>query len=289
MEADGSSSKYSTPCVTIVTAGDQKVYAHASVLKKAEMLGKMVEGPWKEAHDKVIHLQDWDAETVARLVDYLYTHDYRCPLPTPKGSEQAAEFQADQGSEKESPAKQHFMSKIPPRKQRILCQKMNYLMRENSPFWMAEGSPDYENFVNYERKVNEFQACEWDWFIPIMTHAKLYALSTFLLLPSLQELSLCRLAYTMITNISYPIDPERTVTTTAVLRYIYTNTPCLADGDELARDFVSTYVAACIDQLDRTVVNQLIEEGGDCAVDIFTHLKNMEGKDEFDLRASFKE
>lgn len=40
-------------------------------------------GPWRESTERKIDLKDWDSDTVARLVEFLYIRDYTYPDPHP--------------------------------------------------------------------------------------------------------------------------------------------------------------------------------------------------------------
>ena len=106
-----------------------------------------------------------------------------------------------------------------------------------------------------------------------MSHAKLYCLANYVLLPSLEKLALYRLASTMSAITRFSLGRERSAAVLEVARYLYENTCHLDDGQEPALDFVSSFIALKLDLLDDTVVKQLISEGGDCVGDIVGHVK----------------
>ena len=77
-------SSFSGPIFTIFVGLERKpLYTHAAVLLKLETLHVLVEGEWKDSPDRQINLEEWDKETVEKLLEWLHTGEYSYPLPEP--------------------------------------------------------------------------------------------------------------------------------------------------------------------------------------------------------------
>ncbi|KAF3406606.1 hypothetical protein DPV78_001583 [Talaromyces pinophilus] len=66
--------KYSD--LTLECDGETFNVHKAVVLTQSVVLEKACQGPWKEGVDNVIHIKEFDAPTVRRMVEFLYTGDY---------------------------------------------------------------------------------------------------------------------------------------------------------------------------------------------------------------------
>lgn len=65
--------------------GELRFLVHKDVLtSKSQPFRDAATGKWKEATERKIDLGDWDGDTVGRLVEFLYTGDYRYPNPEPR-------------------------------------------------------------------------------------------------------------------------------------------------------------------------------------------------------------
>ena len=73
-------SPFSSSMFTVFAGRDERaVYAHADILSRSDMLTSLVGGNWKENKDPLIKLPQFEYETVARSVRWLYTGDYDGP------------------------------------------------------------------------------------------------------------------------------------------------------------------------------------------------------------------
>lgn len=67
----------------LISCDDVRFSVHEDILtSQSHPFKQAVAGPWTEAADKTILLADWDAATVARLVEFLYRDDYAYPDPS---------------------------------------------------------------------------------------------------------------------------------------------------------------------------------------------------------------
>ena len=57
--------------------GTKTFYVHGDILSQnSEPFKSIVDGNWEESVNREINLGEWDADTVGRMIEYLYTKDY---------------------------------------------------------------------------------------------------------------------------------------------------------------------------------------------------------------------
>ena len=91
--SDVSFSQFSTDIFKILAGPERKsLYAHKDFLGKSDMLCVlMLQASFEDSKNHQINLEDWDEETVNRLLEYLYTNDYSSPLPSLLGFEKGSD------------------------------------------------------------------------------------------------------------------------------------------------------------------------------------------------------
>ncbi|KAL0630922.1 hypothetical protein Q9L58_010225 [Maublancomyces gigas] len=74
----------SSTTIELVAKGIVSFFVHQGILRhNSQPFNDAISGPWTESHEHKILLQDWDEATVGRLVQFLYTGDYRYPDGSP--------------------------------------------------------------------------------------------------------------------------------------------------------------------------------------------------------------
>ena len=127
----------------------------------------------------------------------------------------------------------------------------------------------HTDFVRWSKSESS-QTQEHCYNATVMSHAKVYAIANFAGLPILKQLAHHRLADTLLSLGRHDLGPEASLMVADLARYVYANT----DGfDEPLRQIVSSFIAINIDRLDTAVTDVLIQEGGECVVNIVNKVR----------------
>ena len=102
----------------------------------------------------------------------------------------------------------------------------------------------------------------------LMCHAELYVLADYLLLQNLKNLYYQRLGTAMQLMNRFRFDEVVTQNVADLARLVYRGTTNRTGHPEPLRNFVSSFFAANITEFVGGGIDALIDEGGDCAVDI---------------------
>ena len=299
-------SHFSSPVFTIFAGTDRKtLYAHASVLSRSDTLRVLVQGDWKDSKDRQINLEEWDEETVARLLEYLYTNDYSSPLPHAKTLETASVGHSNTAQDSKVVASKAMSpSELSNSNTTALtvCSMPSYLTistgflglhdaicsqdREvltelDNITFLDEFAPIYKpsncqrtDFVDW-CKSSRVKGQSYSYSEAMMSHAKVYALANHAILLCLKQLAHRRLADAMIfLGSRRRLEPATSAEIADLARYIYANTDKLTSVQEPLRNLVSSFIAITIHKLDTAVIDSLMEEGGDCAVDVVSKIRN---------------
>lgn len=83
----------------LAQGGESRFFVHANILvSQSQPFKNALAGNWKEATERKIDLNDWDGDTVGRLVEFLYRGNYQYPDPAPISAEDATTPQGSHGS-----------------------------------------------------------------------------------------------------------------------------------------------------------------------------------------------
>lgn len=294
--ANNISSPFTGPTFEII-AGSEKTrfVAHASMLDKSDKLRAIIRGKWgkwKETSECEIMLADWDAETIGRLVEWLYTGDYQCPYPA-EVPQSVLEDLKIRIPETPMPSKEREKCFKPAPKGLVFPRRLAPLMDVHFTKANQGLAPSQaEAFKLWSAKshgVLNFEAT-------LLAHAKLYVLADYMLLPTLQAQNFYRLkaVFTFINQSSYSPDTHSTSDSLFkenmpvieniinLAQYVYTNTTRLGTEEEPLRKLVSTFIALNYDQFrdERGVVQGFLAQGGDIQADILDKV----GKYQLDLK-----
>ncbi|KAK3178036.1 hypothetical protein OEA41_000168 [Lepraria neglecta] len=73
---------FTSPIIEPVVGPDRhSFHAHTAILSKSDKLKAMLKGKWKNNIEFKIVQEDWDPETIAGLLSWIYTADYDWPEP----------------------------------------------------------------------------------------------------------------------------------------------------------------------------------------------------------------
>lgn len=260
--------------------------AHTSVLEKSEKLRALTRGIWKESAECKVVLEEWDPETVGRLLEWLYTGDYESTLPTAEAARSKAQALQARVSEGTTPfmwtderptitlKEAESRSKAP-----LTCLK-DIRFNNDEPKVAPSHAETFELWAATHRQDHVILDCE----ATLFAHAKLYALADYMLLPALQAQVFQRLKAVLIfispsADIFNP-DFESASAHMAKLpavrhiitlgEYVYANTTRTESEEEPLRKLISTFIALNYDQFDDDagVVQAFLEQGGEFQDDV---------------------
>ena len=264
-----------------------KFLAHPSILKNPRRLEPSYRANGKTAPSSESCWIDWDPETVGRLLEWLYSGDYESPYPTkvPQPGAEVLEVPVPETSVPSNSNAKEGSQSTPKSEsakgsQRPLIPLAKYPFNETDP----ELRPcDAEAFKQWVLKFPH-SPCVLDFQASLLTHAKLYALADYMLLPTLKAQSFQRLkalllfisapTYSSAANtatLSLPVTNTPVIgNIVALVRYVYANTTRLESEDEPLRGLISTFIALHYDQFDDEggEVSELVKQGGDFVVDL---------------------
>ena len=260
---------------------------HAEILCQSDKFKATVQGEWKESAERKIALEDWDAETVGRMVDWLYNEDYPAPCPR------------EEQTRSESPEIVQQDDPWPPPPRSRKAKKTRNLSRH------LEGQPTDNSEIQEKGRVHpllplshmsygetslhlrdlrneSFQA--WaskktrsthtlDYADVLITHAKVYVLAGYILLPALQSF-----AFTHVKEVLVFVGPivsgtQLVPNLVAFIRYVYANTNGLANSQDPLRELITTYVALNLAGFAGEEADHLEEEGGDFVRELCDKIK----------------
>ncbi len=307
-----STSPYTTPIYEIYAGPHRKRFlAHSGVLCKSESLRALVEGRWKDSLERRISWDEWDEDSVARFLEWLYTGDYSWPYPTnvevltPTTGPSTHDVESSNGLNSATTSKPPTETVLPaadgikgtdpvldtlkglapdPTQNRSSKHKHPRgskfsQIRPLTPI----GSFDYEVPKNpkppQEKKFDLWNLHssrsdpQLDYEVTLLAHAKLYTMANCFLLGELKNLALQQLQICLI-SLDNP-SPESPITAniTTLIQYVYANTVRLKKKEEPMRKLVSTYVASQFTALKGNDFMRLMTEGGDIVDDILTKLR----------------
>lgn len=209
----------------IVAQDDVRFFVHMDILAhQSEPFKEAISGEWKESTDRKIILQDWDAETVCRLVQFLYTGDYQyvdhsssdVPL-SPVVEEQSLD--------------EH---ELPPRALTSLQECIESVMPKRPNPRMT-----------YSAWLESVDISTFNFGETLLAHAKVYALAHFKSIAALKALAQERLSKVLlrIHPLGYNNNRHLAMNIVNLATYVYGNTDSLSSSKEPLRNIISHFVA----------------------------------------------
>ena len=271
-----------------------------------------MEGRWKDSLERRISWEEWDEDSVARFLEWLYTGDYSWPYPT--SMEPLAPTKGPSNHEVESSTglSSGTISKPPTEgsaqamdgikstepmfdslKGYVLEPSSNRASKQKHPHRSHSsqirpltpiGSFDYEvskNPIkpNQEKKFDlgnlhsTRSSPQLDYEMTLLAHAKLYTMANCFLLAELRNLALQQLQICLIALDNPSPESQVVSNITTLIQYVYANTVRLKKKEEPMRKLVTTYVASQFTALRGNDFMQLLIEGGDIVDDVLTKLR----------------
>ncbi|KAL8965159.1 MAG: hypothetical protein Q9183_003997 [Haloplaca sp. 2 TL-2023] len=306
MDAQKSSSLFKAPVFTIL-AGDSGVvyHVHTSVLCKSPVLSKVVEGDWSETREKTLFWKQWSVDGVEKLLAWLYTGDYQCPLPakivTLEEADSASSQLSDSGKAGSKLTPTLDGAKRATKNQKRINENgttspsnppsdLIDLGRKTAktdgtaalPSISALDGPD----PGSDSKISEAtafevwsadhvrNASEWQWEATLMTHAELYVMACHYELWGLKAMSWQRLR----TIFNVFGSPKRgSAIYDVVIKlvpYVYEETGTVGNEDDPLRRLVSTFAAQNFTEIQGVALAELFVSATESVKDFIVDLNN---------------
>ena len=297
---------FSSPIFEILAGSEQKsILAHAGILSKSNTLKALVEGSWKDSIERQIKLEDWDSDTVVRLVEWLYSGNYSSPCPEKASSSGVIATVSEQ-----TPAEIHDADQVPIDTKSSLYNRVLFGNNRNSsanPFFFPSDRNPADPFSLSsigDSSANKHFASKADrkplqcesgtakspldlegWLKgcnlpsnmmnfepPLLIHAKVYCLANYMMLPVLGHLAFEHVK--MLLSHAHPITAASPAVTNIVelVKYVYANTCAPREGQEPLREALCNLVmdnAAAFRDKAGTEVIRLMMEGGEFTADLW--------------------
>lgn len=245
----------------LVASDDVRFYVNKDILaSQSKPFREATSGPWKEAVERSIDLKDWDSDTVARLVEYLYLRNYDYPDPAPLKSRPECAI-GDPG-----PAGVQTEDAISVLDTKRPLTPINECLKGCLPPADVAPISDSASLASFDPADNDFQDI-------LLAHAKVYSLANYKSVDGLQTLALRRLLLTL--SRLHPLHPASHILMNIVelASYVYENTDCLSNSEEPLRKLTSQFIAlnfAAFQTEPRAI--ELVAQGGDIVRDLMAKL-----------------
>ena len=231
--------------------GTRTFYVHGDVLSQnSQPFKSIVDGNWEESAKREINVEEWDADTVGRMIDYLYSKDYTwqkngkfkpVPLAAPE----------------KSPSVEHFRALRP-------LTPPTGLMEHRGTSYLP-----YNDWVlghaNKEERFGEL----------LLMHAKVYVLANYWAIEGLLDLALDRLLHTLQAFQVTKCVPQQTGYIVELVSYIYENTCSRFENQEQEpmRRTVTRFITLEFTKLNSEgEISELMGTCGDFARDLSSDL-----------------
>lgn len=243
----------------LVAEDDVRFFVNKAILaSQSKPFREAMMGPWREATERKIILTDWDSDTVARLVEFLYIGDYPYPDPSPlKPVPEPAGGDPESGLPEADDLESELDSSRPLTPLGECLQKCL--------------APDQDDAITDAQRLEKFNPADHDFGDVLLAHAKVYALANYKSVDSLRTLALKRLLL-LLTRL-HPIQPASHISMNIVdlASYVYSNTDPLSRTQEPLRKLTTQFIAlnlAAFQTEPRAV--KLVANGGDFVIDLMS-------------------
>ncbi|PUU83575.1 hypothetical protein B9Z19DRAFT_1118917 [Tuber borchii] len=233
--------------------GTRTFYVHGDILSQdSQPFKSIVDGNWAESVKREINLEEWDADTVSRMIDYLYTKDYTWQKNENFKLAPAAVLE-------KSPSAEHSPDAVRPLTP--ISELMIYPQRGR--VWGCQCNKQSLGHIDKEEAFGEL----------FLVHAKVYALANYRAIEKLSELALDRLLHSLSLFQATEYNPQQIGYIVQLVSYVYENTCSRFGKPEPIRRAVTRFIAIELTKLDSTGgISELLNTYGDFACDLFSDL-----------------
>ena len=253
LKSSGREAAFSSPVFQInAERGTRTFYVHGDILSQnSQPFKSIVDGNWEESVKREISLEEWDADTVGRMIDYLYTRDYawqkngnfKPTLTVVLGEARIAEHSPDAVRPLTPLSGLMGHRRKPGRSCRCNDQKLGHIEKEE-----ASG----ELFL---------------------VHAKVYALANYRAIEKLSELALDRLLHLLSAFQATEYNPQQIGYIVELVSYVYENACWRFGKPEPIRQAVTRFIALELTRANsKGEITRLMGAYGDFACDLLSDL-----------------
>lgn len=238
--------------------GEVRFHVHKDILiSQSEPFRKAITGGWRESTERKINLDDWDGETVGRLVEFLYSGNYQYPDPVSSGK-RVGVGRTIQRKLKAPRAKRDGVGNSPNRPLTPLDECLDD--------FVPQGHNDEADWTRLECFDPQDSYKE-----TLLSHAKVYSLAQYKSVNALRTLALRRIFLILLKIDPLTLQPDSCTVPNFIdlVNYVYSNTDSLVNSEEPLRKLVSQFAALNIQALQsRQEMTDLMSEGGDFVSDL---------------------
>lgn len=244
----------------LVTQGDVRFFVHKDILaSQSAPFHEAMSGEWSEASERKFNLEDWDSDTVARMVQFLYKGDYQYPKPTPIHDGSVPSSRTPSEHPETSPADDLDRPLTP------LGDRLSSALSS----WIGKPVPS-------PTELDSFTPEKFDFGDALLCHAKVYAFAHYKSIDALRDLAYHRLLATLARVDPIPGDSHLAVNFVELASYAYSNTDSLVSTAEPLRELIAQFTALNFKAL-RTAPEavELMGKGGDLVMDVMGKICRM--------------
>lgn len=196
-----------------------------------------ITGGWSETTERKLSLDEWDSETVGRLVEFLYTGDYQYPNPV-RSSERAENAATSLLSAPRS--KWENAGSGPNRPLTPLDRCLDGYLPEDT-----DHSADWAKLMPFNPQDDYKNA--------ILSNAKVYCLAQYISTSTLRALALKRIFLLLLKIDPLPrqTESDAILNSLDLVNYVYSNTDSLVNSEEPLRKLVSQFTAHNLESLQQ--------------------------------------
>lgn len=246
----------------LVAKNDVTFFVHKDILgHHSQPFKDATSGPWTESDDRKILLQDWDAKTVGRLVQFMYTGDYKYPDPSAC-------------VEPLTPVKKEEADTTPP-PEPLRSGALTPFSESVHGALHKHGSPSMSDTAWLE----SVDKATFDFEETFLAHAMIYSLAHYKSIAALEALAHDRLSRTLLQLHPLGCNPHLPTNIISLATYAYANTDSLTNSEEPLRRTVSQYVAWNLSSWQREpAALEMMCNGGDFVRDVLRKVcRRLEG------------
>jgi len=255
--------------------GARNFYIHGSILSKySQPFRRAVETNSKESSERIIDLNDWDSDTVERLLQFLHTGGYQWPIPKKRVAEEPGSSKGENkififGSPAPKAKTECFGRPLAPiaktqsfgvgrplaPEAKTECFEIDRPLTPVDQLFGADITPTIP--LDYNAWLGTIKPVDHDFGDLLLAHAKIYALANCKNIENLKLLALNRTLNTL--TALGPIGSKSPEVTYIIelLKYVYENTTSISHSREPMRKLIVRFTA-----LNLTALNSNNEISG---------------------------
>lgn len=224
-----------------------------ALIAQSEPFRNAITGGWRETTERKINLNDWDGETVGRLVEFLYIGNYQ--YPDPVSSAERAGDRTIQGSFRAPRATRDEAGTVtgPNRPLTPLAECLDGLFPQE-----RDDGADWSKLAGFDSQDDYKDA--------LLSNAKVYCLAQYKSISALRSLALRRIFLILqhINPLTAHANSHAALNVVDLIAYVYSNTDSLVSSEEPLRKLLSQFAAHNLQALQsRPEMMELMSEGGD--------------------------